>query len=260
MKKILMALSVGSLLLSFDIALADEHEGDAGDANVATPVEIFTCKMNDGKSVSDLQPVYKQFNAWADNAGLNDYSAWQLVPYYASAEQEFDVIWLGGSASAQSMGRAQDDWLATGGKVQQAFDRVNSCDNHALFATLQIKKPPKRENPSNIVIAFTDCNMQDGVSFSDVYEPLMEWGKYKEEHGSTAGMWVMFPSYGGGGEEFDFKFVSAHQNLADQGADWDQYSKDGWEKAGELFAGKLECDSARVYLATSVRMAAGNDE
>ncbi len=256
----MMALLVGSLLVSFDIALADQHENEGGSANVATPIELFACKMNEGKNAKDLQPVYKQFNAWADNAGLDDYTAWQLVPYYASAEQDFDMVWLGASASAKSMGKAQDNWLRTGSNIQQGFDRVQTCDNHSLFASLQIKKPPKREDPSNIVVAFTDCNMSEGVSFDDMYEPLMAWGQYKEEHGSTAGMWVLFPSYGGGGEEFDFKFVSAHQNLEDQGADWDQYSESGWQKAGELFGGKLQCDSARIYLASNIRMAKQNDE
>ncbi len=89
---------------------------------------------------------------------------------------------------------------------------------------------------------------------------MIEWGKYKGDNGSTAGMWVFFPSFGGGGEEFDFKWVTAHQNLEDMGADWDQFSESGWEKANELFRGKLDCDSSRTYLATNRRMAAEDDE
>jgi len=44
------------------------------------------------------------------------------------------------------------------------------------------------------------------------------------------------------------------------GADWDQFSQSGWEKAGELSAGKLQCDSSRSYLATNRSMAAQDDE
>ncbi len=88
----------------------------------------------------------------------------------------------------------------------------------------------------------------------------MDWAKYRDGHGSTAGQWVLFPWYGGGGEEFDFKYVQAWQNLADQGADYDQINEGGWEKVNELFRGMLACDANRVYLATNVRMAEDNDE
>ena len=72
-------------------------------------------------------------------------------------------------------------------------------------------------------------------------------------------MWVFFPAYGGGGEEFDFKFISAWQTLEDQGADYDQYNESGWMKAEELFTGKVDCDSSRVYLGTNRRRAADNE-
>lgn len=259
MKKFLTVLVSGGLLLSVGIGIADEHEAEAEEANVAVPVEMFACKFNEGKGPADMKPVYKQFNAWADKQGINDYTAWSLVPYYASPEQDFDEIWLGVSPKAKALGRAQDSWLATGGKVQEAFDEVNRCDVHAAYSALTIKEPPKRDNPSNIFIAFSDCNMADGTSFDDLYMPLIEWGKYKGENGSTGGMWVFFPVHGDGGEDFDFKFVAAWQNLEDRGADWDQYSESGWEKANELFAGKVDCDSSRGYLATNVRMAADDE-
>jgi hypothetical protein len=259
MKKLLTALVSCSLLLSAGIGIADEHEGEAGEANVATPVEMFACRYNEGKGPADLDAATKNWNAWADKNGVDDYSAWTLVPYYSGPDQDFDVLWLGGSDNAKTMGRVQDTWLATGSKEAEGFAEVVSCDVHAAYAVLRMKKPPKRDNPSNIVISFSDCNTAEGT-FDDLYVPLIEWGNYKGENGSTAGMWVFFPSYGGGGEEFDFKWVTAHQNLEDMGADWDQFSESGWKKAGELFAGKLECDSSRSYLATNRRMAADDDE
>ena len=260
MKRLVTALVSCSLMLSGGAGIADEHEGEANEANVATPVEMFVCKYNEGKGPADLDAAAKNWNAWADKNGVDDYSAWTLVPYYSGPEQDFDVLWLGGSDNARTLGRVQDTWLATGSKEAQGFAEVISCDMHAAYAVLRMKKPPKRDNPSNVVISFSDCNTSEGVTFDDLYVPLTEWGKYKGDNGSTAGMWVFFPSYGGGGEEFDFKWVTAHQNLEDMGADWDQFSQSGWQKAGELFAGKLQCDSSRTYLATNRRMAAQDDE
>ncbi len=116
-----------------------------------------------------------------------------------------------------------------------------------------MKEPPERKNPSSVVISFSDCNTAEGTTFDDLYMPMIEWGKYMGEHGSTAGMWVFFPTYGGGGEEFDFKCVDAFQNLEDLGADWDHMNESGWKKANELFAGKVHCDSSRSYIATNRR-------
>lgn len=260
MKKLLTLLVSGGLLLSFGIGIADEEGAAADEPNVASPVEMFVCKYNEGKGPADLDAAVKKFNAWADKKGIDDYSAWTLVPYYSSPEQDFDVLWLGGSKKAKAMGRVQDTWLATGGKEQEGFNAAITCNTHAAYSVLQMKAPPKRDNPSNIVISFSDCNTSEGSTFDDLYEPMMEWGKYKGENGSTAGMWVFFPAFGGGAEEFDFKWVEADQNLEDMGADWDQFSEGGWQKANELFAGKVRCDSSRSYLATNRRMAAKDDE
>jgi hypothetical protein len=260
MKKVLTALVSGALFLSANIVFADSHEKAEDQSDPANPIEIYACSYNDGKGPADLDAAANKWNAWADKQGLDDYSAWTLVPYYSGPEQEFDVLWLGASASAKAMGRAQDDWLANGGKVQDAFTEATTCTAHSNFATVQFKAPPERDDPSNIVISFSDCNMADGVDFDDVAPALSEWADYRSEHGSTSGIWVLFPAYGGGGEEFDFKYVAAWQNLEDQGADWDQYSAGGYAKAGELFAGKLDCDSSRVYLAKNRRMAKDDEE
>jgi hypothetical protein len=49
------------------------------------------------------------------------------------------------------------------------------------------------------------------------------------------------------------------RNLEDQGVDYDQYSESGWMKAEELFTGKVDCDSSRVYLGTNRRRATDKD-
>ena len=260
MKKLLIALVSGGTFLWAGLSVADSHESGEMEIKPATPIEMFACKYNEGKGPDDHDAAVEKFNKWADKNDLNDYSAWRLVPYYAGPKQEFDTIWLGSSPSSASMGRAQDTWLATGTDVQAEFNEVSTCNEHAQFAVLQFKEPPKRENPSNIVVSFADCKMSEGTTFDDMAPALAEWGKYRSEHGSTSGIWVFFPAYGGGGEEFDFKYVAAWQNLEDQGKDWDQYSESGWQKAGELFEGKVNCDSSRVYLAKNLRMAEDDDE
>ena len=66
-------------------------------------------------------------------------------------------------------------------------------------------------------------------------------------------MWVLWPAYGGGDAEFDFKFVDSFPSYASLGADYDQYGKEGYKKADELFNGLLDCDDARSYVARERR-------
>jgi len=255
MKRFLLFLLSGGLVVSagFNTAIA------ADDSDSAAAVEIFTCSYADGKNAADLDKVIGKWNKWADKAGYSDYSAWTLTPFYASPEQDFDIIWLGATPTGKSMGEVQDKWIATGGSVGEEFDSVTPCNSHSLAAALQFKDPPKREDPSTAVLDFSDCSIGDGYHFStDVAPALKAWSEFRTEQGSTAGMWVFFPVNGGGGEEFDFKLVVSHGNYAEQGADFDSYDP---AKAREIFPyGLLDCDSSRSYIATNRRMAESDDE
>lgn len=259
MMRFLTTIVSGGLLLLAGIGFAQEKDAAMDEPNVATPIEMYSCKYNEGKGAADLDAATKKFNAWADKKGITDYSAWTLVPFYSGTEQDFDVLWLGGSQKARALGRVQDLWVTTGSKEQAGFAEVMTCNTHGAYSALQMKTPPKRDNPSNVIISFSDCNTMEGTTFDDLYMPIMEWGQYKGDNGSTAGMWVFFPTYGGGGESFDFKWIESHQNLEEMGADWDQFSESGWQKGNELFAGKVGCDSSRTYFATSRRTAADDE-
>ena len=84
-------LATGSFILAAGASYGDSHEEEA---NGAVPVELYACKYNEGKGPADLDTATAAWNAWADDRGLNDYTAWTLTKFYAGPEQEFDVIWL----------------------------------------------------------------------------------------------------------------------------------------------------------------------
>ncbi|MBT8108651.1 MAG: hypothetical protein KJP17_10470 [Gammaproteobacteria bacterium] len=259
MKRLLCILVSGAFTLSSGVAVADSHEGDTEEANVASPMEMYACSYNEGQGHADLDAATEKFNAWADKQGIEDYSAWTLVPFYSGPEQEFDVLWFGGSDKAKALGRVQDIWLATGSEQSAAFAAVMTCDAHAAYSVLMTKQPPEREDDANFIATFSDCNIAEGTTFDDLYMPLTEWGEYKAENGSAAGHWVFFPSFGGGKEDFDFKWVTTAASFESLGADWDQMNESGWQKVNELFRGKLSCDSSRAYVATQRRMAVDDE-
>ena len=256
MKRVLILLLSGSAFLAAGCSNGVAQDEEAPDT--AVPVEFFACKYNEGQGPDDLDAATAKWNAWADDRGLNDYTAWTLTKFYYGPEQEFDVAWMGASTDAKAMGRAQDDYVANGGAIEAEFSKVVTCDNHSNFAALSFKEPVRSDPPpSSIVISFTDCKIAEGKTFDDVAPAISAWADFRTSHGSTAGHWVLFPAFGGGGEEFDFKWVSSHRNLEQQGADYDAYDPD---KASELFDGVLDCDSSRVYMAQFRRRAAETEE
>ncbi|CAN0500916.1 unnamed protein product, partial [Discosporangium mesarthrocarpum] len=176
MKKLCTVLVSTSLLSSAAVVFADNHEEEA---NVASAVEIFTCTYNEGMGPKDLDAASAKFNKWADKRGIDSYSAWTMTPFYSGPNQDFDVMWLGGSAKAAELGRVQGAYLSSGTDVQAAFDKAMTCSTHSAVSSLAIKAPPSPVAPPNGVVTFSDCNIEGGSTFDDLYMPLIEWGKYK---------------------------------------------------------------------------------
>ena len=255
MNKFLLTLVTGGFVFAAGLNTAVAQDED----DSAAAVEFYTCSYADGMGPGDLDKVIAKWNKWADDQGMADYSAWTLTPFYASPEQDFDVLWMGVTATGKGMGDVQDMWLAKAGTLDDEFDSVIPCDSHSMAAAVQFKAPPEREDPSRFIIDFSDCTIGEGKRFStDVAPALTAWGEFLAGHGSTAGMWALFPVYGGGGEEFDFKYIASHGNYSEQGADFDNYDP---AKAREIFPyGLLDCDSSRSYVATNIRMAESDDE
>ncbi len=256
MKHVVLILTAGTLAVAAQPALADSHTG--GEASTEM-VEIITCNFRDGKGNSDLAAVTEKWNDWADDAGITDYSAWLMMPFYSSENYDFDIAWLGAAPSAAALGRAQDTWLATGSDVFEDFEAVITCPGRSAFSVLEFREPPESEEADNLMITFSDFNLGEGTSFQDLSPSIHEWADYKGENGSSGGMWALMPSMGGGGENFDFKWVTAYQNLENLGKDLDQNRMGGWEKGRDLFAGKVSCDSSRVYTFTNQRRAEDSD-
>jgi hypothetical protein len=254
MNKLMLTLVTGGFVLAVGLNTAVAQDDDS-----ASAVEIYTCSYADGKDPADLDKVIEKWNEWADDQGVADYSAWTLTPFYSSPEQDFDVLWLGVTETGKGMGDVQDIWLANGGTLGDEFDSIIPCDSHSMSAAVQFKEPPEREDPSRIILDFSDCTVGDGRSFSNEVAPALEaWGEYLTEQGSTAGAWALFPVFGGGGEEFDFKYVESHGNYSEQGTDFDNYDP---AKARATFpSGLLSCDSSRSYVGTNRRMAESDDE
>lgn len=250
MKKMLIpSLIIGLLLFaSSSGVLAADH------GIKVIPIEMYTCSYNDNKGPDDLDAVVDKWNAWADEKGVEDYAAWTLTPFYFGPNQEFDVIWLGAGKNAVALGKAQDEYNAENAGLHAAFNEVLSCDGHGNMASISFKAPPEGKTPENSILTFSDCSFKEGASFEALNAAMADWSEHLVNEGSTAGIWHWYPVYGGGGEEFSFKWLEAFSNLAELGADYDSYGNGGgYMTHGRLFGHLIDCDSSRAYMAKSRR-------
>jgi hypothetical protein len=259
MKNILISIAACGLTLLGGAGAVFAQDEEA-DSEPVFPIDIYACSFNDGKGPADLDKWVDKWNAWVDSSSSPEpYSAWTLTPFYYGSNQDFDFVWLGASPTATDLGRAYDRFLSSSGSLNAEFAAMASCSAHGNFATMRFKEPPS-DDFSSFVLSFSDCNHAEGKTFDDIFPAMQAWSEYRTGHGSEAGMWVMWPAYGGGDADFDFKVAVSHPNYASQGADYDQYSTEGYKKANELFAGLVDCDEARSYNAVQRRDGIPDDE
>jgi len=224
------------------------------DASRVIPVELFACTYNDGKGSGDLDKVIDKWNAWADKNGFEDYAAWTLTPYYFGPDQEFDVIWLGAAKDAVALGKAQDAYNAETAGLHDGFNKVLTCNAHVNFASINYKAWPDEATPGNSVLTFSDCKYKKGSSYSKLKAAMGEWTQHLSDAGSTAAIFHWYPAYGGGGEDFSFKWIDAYHNLAELGADYESFGNGGGVVvSGRLMGHLIDCDSSRAYLAKNRR-------
>ena len=257
MKKITAAFAAISLVLLSGAVLADNHEP----APLRyVPVEAWTCNYLDGKGPEDLDAVITEWNAWMDANDEHEYLALTLTPLYFG-ENRFDVGWLGAWSNGQAMGRGMDRWINEGGDINAKFFEVLSCDSHSNFATAELKSPGEGPAPDNFVLTFSDCTGPEAPEqWDQLFAGFAEWHAYTTENGYHQGNWIMFPVYGGGGAEFDFKLIQGFDNHTELGEDYQRYiDRTDWEKESELLGGLRDCDDARVYQATVRRRSAGEE-
>jgi hypothetical protein len=252
MKKVLISSFVtGLLVLAGPTTILAQDDGIH-----VIPVELFTCSYNDGKGSGDLDKVIDKWNAWADKNAIDDYAAWTLTPYYFGPDQDFDVIWLGAGKDAVALGKAQDSYIAETDGLHAAFNEVLSCDAHSNFASINYKALPEGPTPVNSVLTFSDCSYKDGATFASLGAAMKEWSKYLSDAGSEAAIFHWYPMYGGGDEDYSFKWLEAYENLAGLGADYEIFGNGGgYVNSGRLMGHLVSCDSTRAYLVKSRRSA-----
>lgn len=255
MKKRLNAGALVALLalLGMGSAIAQVSADSMGKV---VPVHLYACNYNDGQDASDLGDVIGRWNRFMDEHEIDSYAAWTLVPYHYGPTMGADILWMGAYRDGNALGAGTDIWLNEGGDLADDFAEVMACNLHLGFGSARYKAPPGGATPESSIISMSNCNMQEGIRYSDVRSAEIEWAEYMTKNGSSAGTFHWFPTEGGGDADFDYKVVSAHENYAEKGKDWERNANGGGRAVSiGLFGDLDECDDSRVYIATSRRSA-----
>ena len=253
MNKRLISIAVGTIVALF---VSGTLLAQGGEKPVFVPVELYACQYNEGKGPADLDAATAAWTEYSDQNNVDSYAAWTLEKHYFGQEQDFDVLWLGAWKNANEMGTGTDNYLATGGALEAGFMSVVTCAAHVNLASVNPVPPPGGQTPETGVLTVSNCTVKEGVRNSDLAAAMDHWGQALKDAGIEVGIYHWYPVFGGGDDEFTFKWVESYANHTALGKAYEIMGNGGlYLKNRELFNDLLDCDSARVYNAKNRRKA-----
>ena len=249
--KIVTYAAIAGLLLAAAPGLAQVNADGMGKV---VPVELYACKFNEGKGGADLAAVIERWNQFADDSNMDNYAAWLLTPFFFTAEQDFDILWLGAFSDGNAMGSGLQNWISNGGELNAAFQEVLDCSAHVAYSSAMYKAPPEGNVPASGFITMMNCKLNEGHEYSDVKAAELKWVDHLTKTGSKSAYYHWMPMFGGGDADFDYKVVFAYPDFVEVGSDVENFANEGGREASrEIFGDIDECDDARVYLTTNIR-------
>lgn len=133
MRSIWRALTLTALLLP---VLGRAQVALAGDV----VREVFICKLNQGKTMNDLNKVIADFNKMiGDLKGGDGYQAELLSPI--AANDMNSLIWVGEMPDSASMGALTDEYGASeaGHKMDKKFRDVMTCESRSIWRAHRLR-------------------------------------------------------------------------------------------------------------------------
>jgi len=112
----------------------------ASTAVADTAQEVFICKLNQGKSMSDLRKVIADFNKMIGKLrGGERYQAWLLTP--TAADDMDDIVWVGEMPDATALAALGDDYRTSeAGQAQdKKFRGVITCKSRSTWTSEKIR-------------------------------------------------------------------------------------------------------------------------
>ena len=103
----------------------------------ADTITYSKCTLNDGKTIADVETVFKSWRALADKEGYKDYKIRILIPH-AAADAAASTFWLEGTAPSYARSGAAYDWWYSDSDAAASLasmNRVFTCSLTETFHT-----------------------------------------------------------------------------------------------------------------------------
>ena len=249
--KIFAKLTVSICFFAFTLSAGAQEEAPV------LPVEMFACNFAGTSDMGDLDRSFAEFNAWADDNGIDDLTMFRLTPVFFSDEFEFDVlglnIWPDGAAFARG-----NSAIAGDADALTAFEGVVDCAAHSLYALVGVK-PPESDVQDGGLFEFSNCSMKgnrsndEGIAAVAAVSQLFGRWNINDAHAALFNL-AGLPS----DASYQFKWVTYYPSYESWGALFDGIIGDGAvPEIGALIDPVMQCDSSRIYSASVMRMAVG---
>jgi hypothetical protein len=163
---------------------------------------------------------------------------------------------MGAWTDGNAMGSGMDMLYSTGVEYLENFGRVATCNAHINSGSINYKLPDGGgQGPS--VLTFSNCEIMEGRTYSEVVDATKAWADVLTDAGSQAAIYHWFPIYGGGGDDApDFTILTAYPNHTELGADYERMTNgELFRQSNALFGGLTDCDVRRAYNAKNRRSA-----
>jgi hypothetical protein len=114
--------------------------GSASGLFAGTAQEVFICKLNEGKTMEDLNKVIDDFKKMVGKLkGGDKYQAWLLTP--VAAGNLANVVWVGEMPDGVSLATLAEDYRTSeAGKMQdKKFQKVMTCESRSIWNSEKLK-------------------------------------------------------------------------------------------------------------------------
>jgi hypothetical protein len=216
----------------------------------ATRAEYFMCKLNEGKTMSDMAKWSENWKKTveASDAGFN-YAAFMLTPRYRTPLNEFDFIWVGNTPSSGDLGRANDFWLGDdAAKLRNSLPAVCTQGFNAAQWIGESNFSPD-ELATQYPITYAYCNLKDNKTIADAYKAAASVTKKQQELNKTS-FRLILPVNGSPAalNAYDFVISFVSTSWSEWGDTLDNY----WDKFSDTKEVQnrretFSCESSRMY-------------
>lgn len=215
------------------------------------PLELWVCSYRDGMTAEEMKPVYGLIEDESEDVA---YAAWQLDPVMVGTlTGEFDFVYIGAWADNTTMGADLENVFSGQAESSAAWNETVDCEGE-MYASLNIQDV--ENDPAdfeNFFMTVSDCTVADAASNFQAISAIRSFNDYRTSNGQAVFSRAWFPVLGGGQASFDFKLIHSYPGMTELGAA-NQWVTDNqaYRVRGDLMAGVVECDDARLYAGTTI--------